>query len=153
MVRDVKSTRDLADRARERALEARVLGLSPAELLILSYEQVLANIERADEAFSAAQADTAAGAASRQNVRAHGHILRAQRLIHDLHANLDPTHFEGAANLGRIYERCFTLLALADVERSAADLASVRDILTPLLEAWREAVASTRPDVPPAAAQ
>jgi flagellar secretion chaperone FliS len=104
------------------------------DLLILTYEAILRWLGRAEEAIDA-----------RKMIDAHEALLAAQDLVYSLTSSLD--HARGgevALNLASLYDFIQRHLVQANVEKNKALISSIRELLAPLLDAWRAAVPNAR---------
>jgi len=104
------------------------------DLLILTYEALLRWLGRAEEAIAA-----------RNVVDAHQALMNSQDLVLNLVSSLDfEKGGEVARNLASLYEFIARQLVQANVEKDAALIASIRELVAPLLDAWRTAVPTAR---------
>jgi len=105
-----------------------------SQLLIMSYEAVLRWLSRADTAI-----DT-------DNIQdAHQGLLNAQDIIRNLKWSLDMERGgEVAENLNNLYEFMIRELVWANVEKDKDRIDNVRQMVMPLLDAWRVAVVKAR---------
>lgn len=115
------------------ALRARYLGdsvstASPGRLLVMLYERLVLDL---------AQAETAMLAGDRPS--ANEQLIHAQDIIMELRATLDLAAWEGAVGLAQIYAFLLGELIAANVNVDPARVAGCRQLVEPLLEAWRQA--------------
>ena len=103
------------------------------DLLILTYEALLRWLGRADEAIDAGNV-----------VDAHQALIAAQDLVVNLSSSVDLNQGPVGANLVLLYDYVARELMKANVEKSKATIASIRELITPLLDAWRSAVPAAR---------
>lgn len=104
------------------------------DLLILSYEAILRWLGRADQAIDAGQL-----------VEAHEALMAAQDLITNLSMSLDYERGgQIAQNLGALYDFLKRELIQANVQKDKAMINSIRELVAPLLDAWRMAVVQAR---------
>jgi len=104
--------------------------LTPGQLLLKAYKDVFDLVEEAKKAIENNDIMTKAKA-----------ISKASRIINVLKAALD--HEQGgeiAKNLDYLYAVVLDQLALANANNSIENLETVKEILTPLYEAWLEVV-------------
>lgn len=101
---------------------------SPARLLVMLYDRLVLDIQRAAEAQQAGDFATA----SQQ-------LLHAQEIVLELHSSLRQDVWDGAANLASIYTFLHSELVRANVQRNVEVTESCLEIVTPLADAWREA--------------
>jgi flagellar secretion chaperone FliS len=104
------------------------------DLLILTYEALLRWLSRAQEAIDAGNL-----------VDAHQALMYSQDLILNLSTSLD---FERgrdiATNLQALYQFLSREIVQANVDKDSARIGSVRELIAPLLDAWRAAVPMAR---------
>ena len=104
--------------------------LTPGQLLLKAYKDVLDLVEEAKSAIEKNDIITKAKA-----------ISKASRIINVLKAALDfEQGGEIAKNLDYLYAVVLDQLALANANNNVENLENVKEILTPLYEAWKEAV-------------
>jgi flagellar secretion chaperone FliS len=105
----------------------------PGDLLILTYEALLRWLARADEAIDAGNV-----------VDAHQALIAAQDLVVNLSSSVDLSQGPVGANLVLLYDYVARELMKANVEKNKAIIASIRELIAPLLDAWRMAVPAAR---------
>ena len=106
------------------------------DLLILTYEALLRWLGRAEEAL-----DNGA------LVDAHQALVNSQDLIANLAQSLDLERGgEIAANLQALYDFMHREIVRANLDKDKAVVSSVRELVMPLLDAWRTAVPAARKD-------
>ena len=103
------------------------------DLLILTYEALLRWLARAEEAIDAGNV-----------VDAHQALIAAQDLVVNLSSSVDLDQGPVGTNLVLLYDYIARELMKANVEKNKAIIASIRELLTPLLDAWRTAVPAAR---------
>ncbi|MCI1020530.1 flagellar export chaperone FliS [Microbacterium sp. C5A9] len=118
------------DRAKQQYLEQQVASASPERLLILLYDRLLVDIERAGVSQDAAEW-AAAGA----------HLTHAQQIVAELNGSLTDA-WEGAVELRSVYTYLTSRLITANITRDRAVTAECRDLVIPLREAWHAAAAA-----------
>jgi flagellar protein FliS len=116
---------------RERYLADAITTASPARLLVMLYDRLVLDLERAEQALLAA--DRAA---------AGQHLQHAQEIVLELWTSLDLDGWEGARGLAAIYSFLLTELVQANVAGDAARVAAGRGLVEPLRDAWRQAAAA-----------
>ena len=103
---------------------------SPGQLLVMLYDGLLRYLRDAHAAMTA-----------RQRARAGERIGRAQAVLRELLGTLDPTHAPLLCErLQAVYLFCGSHLLRANLEQNADKILEVTNILTPLRDAWAEAV-------------
>lgn len=105
---------------------------SPQKLIVLLYERLVLDLSRAEEQL-------------RAGGPAHEHLVHAQDIVMELLGSLKPELWSGAAGLGNLYTYLHTQLVTANVRRDADLVVTCRELVEPLLDAWRQAYESTLP--------
>lgn len=118
-----------AQRATAHYQEGQTLTVSPGQLVILLYEGALRFLRRARIAIDSGDIEAS-----------HQAIRRAQDIIFELDATLDPETGAIATNLHRIYEYCLRRLVEANMLKSVEPIGEVIGYCEVLADAWREAV-------------
>jgi flagellar secretion chaperone FliS len=113
------------DRYRSDGLES----MSSQRLLVLLYERLALDLDRA----------SAALAADRRPADAHDALVHAQDIVASLRLALDEGAWSGATTLDAIYGHLEDLLVEANVAKSAQLVGQCQRLVLPLLDAWREA--------------
>jgi flagellar secretion chaperone FliS len=107
--------------------EAAVLTASPVQLVVMLYDGVERFLRQAEVVMGE-------GAVTQANDR----MQRAEAILDELLVTLDKSAGQIAERLEGIYIFCKRLLLEARLERDAAKLAKVRELLRPLRESWNE---------------
>jgi flagellar protein FliS len=102
---------------------------SPGELVVLLYDALLTDLQRADAALRDANHEAA-------NAR----LVRAQEIVLELNASLDRSYGELPEQLGALYGYAYRRMLDANVRKDRAAIAEVDGLLRPLRDAWRQAV-------------
>jgi flagellar protein FliS len=106
---------------------ANIENAPPLKLVRMMYEGALRFLDQAD-----------AGLADKDAARFQERCLRASAVVGELRLALDHRQApELAASLDSLYDFCEGQLRRALLDESPAPLASVRDVLTTLLDGWR----------------
>ena len=118
------------------ALRARYMGdtvatASPQQLLVMLYDRLALDLERGEAALRAGDVEEA----SRQ-------LLHGQDIVAERHSSLKVDLWDGGPRLAALYTWLLTELVQANVKRDANRVASCRDVVEPLRDAWRQAAAS-----------
>jgi flagellar protein FliS len=118
------------------ALRARYMGdtvatASPQQLLVMLYDRLALDLQRAQTAFSGGDH----AEASRQ-------LLHAQDIVTELHSSLKVEVWDGGPRLAALYTWLLTELVNANVKRDANRVASCLQVVEPLRDAWRQAAVS-----------
>jgi flagellar protein FliS len=101
---------------------------SPARLLVMLYDRLMLDLERAIEAQD--RADHSA---------ASPHLLHAQEIVLELQSSLRLDAWDGAARLSGIYSWLHSEMVRANVKRDVAATRGCLELVVPLADAWREA--------------
>jgi flagellar secretion chaperone FliS len=117
------------------SLRARYLGdqittASPQRLLVMLYDRLALDLERAH---------TALTGGDRQE--ANTQLQHAQEIVLELHASLRVEIWDGGPRLAAIYTWLHAELVKANVRGNARIVADCQRIVEPLREAWTEAAA------------
>jgi flagellar protein FliS len=102
--------------------------MSPGRMIVALYDRCLLDLDRATAAIAA---DDPAGT--------HVALVHAQAIVNELRDSLDPAQWPAAERLRSLYEFMNGELVTANVAKDAGPIATVRELLTPLRDAWREA--------------
>jgi flagellar secretion chaperone FliS len=118
------------------ALRARYMGdtvatASPQQLLVMLYDRLALDLERGQTAMGAGDFEES----SRQ-------LLHAQDIVAELHGSLKVELWDGGPRLAALYTWLLTELVNANVKRDVNRIASCRQVVEPLRDAWRQAAAS-----------
>jgi flagellar secretion chaperone FliS len=118
------------------ALRARYLGdtvatASPQQLLVMLYDRLALDLERAE---------TALAAGDRQEAGVQ--LTHAQEIVFELRGSLRVDVWEGGPRLAALYTWLITELVQANVRGDRNRVASCRQVVEPLRDAWRQAAAS-----------
>jgi flagellar secretion chaperone FliS len=105
---------------------------SPGRLLVMLYDRLLLDLERAEAAIELKQVPVA-----------HENLVHAQAIILELRNTLRVELWDGAQALSDLYAFMLKELTEANVKKDARRVASVRKLIEPLREAW--AVAALAP--------
>ena len=99
---------------------------SPAKLVVLVFERLVLDLDRAIAAF-----DT--------NQSPHEHLVHAQELLTALLDALDTDAWEHAPQLANIYLTIHQNLITANIEKNPTLIRDNLDIITELTQAWTQA--------------
>jgi flagellar protein FliS len=118
------------------SLRARYLGdsiatASPQQLLVMLYDRLALDLERAETALEAGDKNGAAP-----------HLQHAQEIVMELRASLKVELWDGAPRLAALYNWLLTELIQANLKGDLRRVADCRRIVEPLREAWRGAAAA-----------
>jgi flagellar protein FliS len=102
--------------------------ISPEKMVVLLYERILRDLEEGANALAAADRREFNDA-----------VIHAQNIVTELRNALDHTvGGDVAANLDALYDFIFQELLTALADQQIRHLTVCRDVLSPLLEAWRQ---------------
>ncbi len=101
---------------------------SPGRLLVMLYDRLALDLERAEHACTSGDVQTA-----------HDTLVHAQEIVNELHGSLDVEVWAPGRHLAELYEFVGEQLCQANVSKDAAIVAECRRIIAPLHTAWREA--------------
>ena len=118
------------------SLRARYLGdsvatASPQQVLVMLYDRLALDLERA-------QAAVATGARD----EASEQLQHAQAIVIELLSSLQVDVWEGGPRLAALYKWLITELVKANVKFDANRISACREVVEPLRDAWRQAAAS-----------
>jgi flagellar protein FliS len=118
------------------ALRARYLGdtvttASPQQLLVMLYDRLALDLERAETALSGGD-----------RAEANTQLQHAQEIVIELQSSLKVDAWDGAPRLAALYSWLLTELITANVKGDLRRVADCRRIVEPLREAWRGAAAA-----------
>lgn len=103
---------------------------TPAQLIGLLYDALVASLRRSADAHAAGR-----------RVEANEQSVRAQRIVTELRCSLDfEAGGEIAKNLDAIYEFLWRQLITANTAKDAAKTLACVDLVTPLRDAWAQAL-------------
>ena len=117
--------------ARSRYFSNGIATASPQQLLVMLYDRLALDLERAHDALL----DGSREVAGEQ-------LKHAQDIVLELRASLRLDVWEGAPRLAAIYAWLLTELIQANVKGDVRRVADCRKIVEPLRDAWRGAAAS-----------
>ena len=101
---------------------------SPARLLVMLYDRLLLDLQRAADQQEA-----------QDHLAASESLMHAQDIVSELQGSLDPSVWAGAAQLSAIYVFVHKQLVLANVRRDVSLTRDCLGLVAPLADAWREA--------------
>jgi flagellar protein FliS len=124
------------------SLRARYLGdtiatASPQQLLVMLYDRLALDLERAEEALTAKDRESA-----------HGQLMHAQEIVLELRASLQVDVWEGGPRLAALYTWLVGELIQANLKGDLRRVRDCRSVVEPLRDAWREAAASLLASAP-----
>jgi flagellar protein FliS len=118
------------------ALRARYLGdsvatASPQQLLVMLYDRLALDLERAQQAV-----------ADGDRAEATEQLQHAQEIVLELLASLRVELWEGGPRLAALYDWLIRELSLSTIKPDVNRIGSCRSVVEPLRDAWRQAAAS-----------
>ena len=118
------------------ALRARYLGdtvatASPQQLLVMLYDRLALDLERAQKAVAAGSRDAA-----------REQLQHAQDIVVELLSSLQVDAWEGGPRLAALYNWLISELLQAQLKMDSNRISSCRQVVEPLRDAWRQAAAS-----------
>ncbi|MGY1833811.1 flagellar export chaperone FliS [Blastococcus sp. SYSU DS0510] len=118
------------------SLRARYLGdavatASPQQVLVMLYDRLALDLERAQRAVAAGD---------RQD--AGEQLQHAQAIVYELLASLRVDAWDGGPRLASLYNWLLSELVQANIKLDTNRIASCRQVVEPLRDAWRQAAAS-----------
>jgi flagellar protein FliS len=113
---------------RARYVESTVEVMSPGRMIVALYDRLLLDLERAHKAIGAGEHATT-----------HDCLIHAQTIVAELHDSLDVAQWPAGEHLASLYLFVYNELVSANLDKDAKRVASCRDLIVPLRDAWREA--------------
>ena len=118
------------------ALRARYVGdsvatASPQQLLVMLYDRLALDLERASQALAAGD-----------RLRAGEQLRHAQDIVFELRSSLKVEAWEGGPRLASLYAWLLTELTTANVKGDRNRVEACLRVVEPLRDAWRQAAAS-----------
>jgi flagellar protein FliS len=118
------------------SLRARYIGdsiatASPHQLLVMLYDRLALDLERAESALEGADREAA-----------RGPLMHAQEIIINLRASLNVEVWDGGPRLAALYAWLLTELIQANLKGDIRRVRDCRKVVEPLRDAWRQAAAS-----------
>lgn len=116
---------------RNRYVDNAVSTVSPARLVTMLYDALVADLVKAEDALKRVDVQVA-----------HDRLVHAQEIILELQAGLDVTKWDGGPALLSLYHYLYARLVDANVRKDAAVVRSVHATVEPLRQAWHVAAGS-----------
>jgi flagellar protein FliS len=116
---------------RSRYLGDSIATASPQTLLVMLYDRLALDLERAEAALVDQDRQTA-----------HGQLMHAQEIILELRASLNVDIWDGGPRLAALYAWLLGELIHANLKGDVRRVRDCRKVVEPLRDAWREAAAS-----------
>lgn len=116
---------------RARYLNQSVDTASPQRLLVMLYDRLALDLERAETALT-----------DGDRTGASELLMHAQDIVLELHSSLRVEDWDGGPALSALYNWVHSELVMANVKGEARRVAECRTVVEPLRDAWTEAAAS-----------
>jgi flagellar protein FliS len=118
------------------ALRARYMGdtvatASPQQLLVMLYDRLALDLQRAETAL-----------AGHDRAEAAVQLTHAQEIVFELRSSLQVEAWDGAPRLAALYGWLITEMVQANVKGDLRRVGDCRRVVEPLRDAWRQAAAS-----------
>ncbi|HEV7195443.1 MAG TPA: flagellar export chaperone FliS [Pedococcus sp.] len=118
------------------SLRARYMGdsvatASPHQLLVMLYDRLALDLERAEQALE-----------TKDRERSHEQLLHAQEIVLELRASLNVDVWDGGPRLAALYAWLVGELIQANLKCDVRRVRDCRRVVEPLRDAWREAALS-----------
>lgn len=113
---------------RDRYLGDTISTGSPHTLLVRLYDRLVLDLEGAEQAIAGRRFDDA-----------NALTIHAQDILAELRVTLRVDAWDGGPALAQVYDFCSSELVKANVAKDESKVASVRALLEPLRDAWRDA--------------
>jgi flagellar protein FliS len=118
------------------SLRARYMGdtvatASPQQLLVMLYDRLALDLERAEQALVEGNRETA-----------HEQLMHAQEIVLELSASLNVDVWDGGPRLAALYAWLIGELIQANLKGDVRRVRDCRKVVEPLRDAWREAALS-----------
>jgi flagellar secretion chaperone FliS len=116
---------------RSRYLGDAVATSSPQQVLVMLYDRLALDLERAQKAVAAGERHVA-----------NDQLQHAQDIVLELLSSLRVEAWEGGPRLAALYNWLLSELVQANVKQDTNRISSCRQVVEPLRDAWRAAAAS-----------
>jgi flagellar protein FliS len=118
------------------SLRARYLGdavatASPQQVLVMLYDRLALDLERAQRAVAAGERQTA-----------NAELQHAQAIVLELLSSLQVDAWDGGPRLAALYNWLISELVQANIKLDTNRISSCRQVVEPLRDAWRQAAAA-----------
>lgn len=116
---------------RDTYLAASVSTATPSQLLVMLYERLVLDVERA-----------AAALREGEPSRAHEPLMHAQDIVLELNASLNADAWDGAAGLASLYDYLHHELVKANMAKDLRTTEFCLNVVSTLRDTWRDAAGS-----------
>lgn len=113
---------------REAYLSASITTASPAQLLVMLYERLVVDLQRATEALRGGEPS-----------QAHEPLLHAQDIVLELRSSLRVDAWDGGPGLAALYDYVYGELIRANVEKNLSTAEFCLHVAGVLRDTWRDA--------------
>jgi flagellar protein FliS len=118
------------------SLRARYMGdtvatASPQQLLVMLYDRLALDLERAEQAL-----------VDKDRTSAHRELMHAQEIVIELRASLNVEVWDGGPRLAALYAWLLGEFIQANLKGDVRRVRDCRKVVEPLRDAWRAAAAS-----------
>ena len=113
---------------RDTYLSASVSTATPSQLLVMLYERLVLDVERAADALRRGEPS-----------RAHEPLLHAQEIVLELNASLNVDAWDGAAGLASLYDYLHSELVRANMAKDLKVAEFCLHVVSVLRDTWRDA--------------
>lgn len=127
----VTTTRQQA--ARARYVKDTVETLTPARLVTMLYDRLVADLERSERAIE-----------ERDHFTSNKHLVNAQAIVLELRSSLKPELWSAGPRLAALYEYLVREIVQANITKDAGRAATCRKLIEPLRDAWHVAAAEVQ---------
>ncbi len=111
---------------------------SPGRLLVMLYDRLVLDLDRATAACAHADVE-----------RAHEALVHAQDVVSELQGTLDIDTWPAAGRLSEVYDFVLEELCAANITKDPRRVEACRRVIAPLRAAWREAAGIVDPPAAP----
>ena len=111
-----------------------VTTMSPAQLLVMLYDRLVLDLDRAEAALQTGHS-------------AHQHLLHAQEIVLELRSSLRTAEWDGGPGLASLYDFLHLELVRANVTRDPGATEGCLGLVSDLAATWREAAMATVAEV------
>ena len=108
------------------------------QLVLRLYERLQLDLDRAVEALAVVDVEAA-----------HNALIHAQDIVHELNLALDIDRWADGRTLRSIYQHVTGLLIEANTTKNPAPVHQAAELVRPLCDAWREAIALAAAETTP----
>jgi flagellar secretion chaperone FliS len=115
---------------RSRYLGDSVATASPQRILVMLYDRLALDLERAQKAVATGDREVA-----------NEQLQHAQEIVLELLASLQVDAWEGGPRLAALYNWLISELVQANIKLDTNRISSCRQVVEPLRDAWRQAAA------------